>query len=128
MFVILQLLTSLMEGKWDAWHQFTVINPLRFLGLLEDAGDQEKDRDENPLKIEFGKLTEYKDRLIEYLNNLTKDDEIIHGAFVNHPEYGWCFVKEYKKAGKQYFHIFKMSDVQAEINRQIFEKANELRR
>ena len=40
-------------------------------------------------------------------------------AFVNHPEYGWCFVKEHSRDKQQYLQIFKMSDVLAEINRQL---------
>ena len=39
------------------------------------------------------------------------------GAFVNHPEYGWCFVKENNRDGQQYLQIYKMSDVLEEINR-----------
>jgi hypothetical protein len=50
-------------------------------------------------------------------------------AFVNHPEYGMCFAQEWHKEenGKDqlYLRLYKMSDVLAEINRQLLEKANE---
>ena len=35
-FIFYQLLTHKLNEGWDAWHQFCVINPLRFLGLLID--------------------------------------------------------------------------------------------
>lgn len=35
-FIFYQLLTHKLGSKWDAWHQFTVINPLKYLGLIED--------------------------------------------------------------------------------------------
>ena len=54
-------------------------------------------------------------------------NEEIHGAFVNHPEYGWCFVKEHNKDKQQHLQIFKMSDVRAEINRQLLGMVNEIR-
>jgi len=56
-----------------------------------------------------------------------RDDVRIHGAFVNHPEHGWCFVKEHNKDKQQYLQIFKMSDVRAEINRQLLGIVNEIR-
>jgi hypothetical protein len=52
------------------------------------------------------------------------------GAFVNHPEYGMCFAQEWhkKENGRDqlYLRLYKMSDVLAEINRQLLEKANEV--
>jgi len=54
------------------------------------------------------------------------------GSFVEHPVHGWCFAdrKDIKENGKdkRYLRLYKMDDVLAEINRQLFEKANELRR
>jgi hypothetical protein len=51
-------------------------------------------------------------------------------AFVNHPEYGMCFAQEWhkKENGRDqlYLRLYKMSDVLAEINRQLLEKANEV--
>jgi len=35
-FIFYQLLTHKLENKWDAWHQFCVINPLKFLGLITE--------------------------------------------------------------------------------------------
>ena len=34
-FFVLQLVTAMLDNEWDAWHQFSVINPLLFLGLIE---------------------------------------------------------------------------------------------
>jgi len=52
------------------------------------------------------------------------------GSFVQHPLHGMCFAEDaiIKRNGRdqQYLRLYKMSDVQAEINRQFFEKANEL--
>ena len=38
-FVLLQLVTRELDDKFDAWHQFAVINPLRFLGVLKGDDD-----------------------------------------------------------------------------------------
>jgi len=52
-------------------------------------------------------------------------------SFVEHPEYGMCFAGEKQikdKNGKEqlYLSLYKMSDVLAEINRQLLEKAKEV--
>jgi predicted TIM-barrel fold metal-dependent hydrolase len=67
-FVMLQLVTVLLNNEWDAWHQFAVINPLRFLGLLEDPNDN---LDTYELKID--KITEMKGAIEEHLNNVDED-------------------------------------------------------
>ncbi|MBN2444348.1 MAG: hypothetical protein JXJ04_23500 [Spirochaetales bacterium] len=36
MFQMLKITTSKLNTKFDAWHQFAVLNPLRFLGILDD--------------------------------------------------------------------------------------------
>jgi hypothetical protein len=42
-FVLLQLVTrKLKNDKFDAWHQFVVINPLRFLGVLSGEDDSDE--------------------------------------------------------------------------------------
>jgi hypothetical protein len=46
-----------------------------------------------------------------------------YSAFVQHPVHGMCFAQEWHKEGKLYLRLYKMSDVLAEINRQILEKA-----
>ena len=43
-------------------------------------------------------------------------------AFVEHPVHGMCFAQEWHKEGKLYLRLYKMSDVLAEINRQLPEK------
>ncbi|MDR2923532.1 MAG: hypothetical protein LBU85_09365 [Treponema sp.] len=49
------------------------------------------------------------------------------GSFVEHPEYGLCYAEEkYREENgkrKLYLRLYKMSDVLAEINRQLLEKA-----
>lgn len=72
MFIILQLLTKRLGGKWDAWHQFTVINPLRFMGLIdEDANESAVEE----LDFKFDKLTAYNERLINYLDAIELESE-----------------------------------------------------
>jgi hypothetical protein len=59
----------------------------------------------------------------------TEDYDEFHfgdGAFVEHPEYGWCYAEEKQKEddkGKEklYLRLYKMSDVLEEINRQLSE-------
>jgi hypothetical protein len=52
------------------------------------------------------------------------------GAFVNHPVHGMCFAEEKLKkelfGERRYLRLYKMSDVLAEINRQLLKKANEI--
>ncbi len=47
------------------------------------------------------------------------------GSFFNHPEYGMCYAKEHYVEDQLYLRIYKMSDVKAEIERQLLEKKNE---
>jgi len=59
----------------------------------------------------------------------TEDYDKYHfrrGAFLEHPEYGWCYADEKHKEddkGKEklYLRLYKMSDVLEEINRNAFE-------
>ena len=72
MFIILQLVTKLTGAgqapakHWDAWHQFTVINPLRFLGLIEEQDDEDSRE-----KLSFipTRLEQFKKHLENYLND-----------------------------------------------------------
>ena len=45
------------------------------------------------------------------------------GTFVEHPVHGWCYADEIwakeKEKNKQYLRLYKMSDVLAEINKQL---------
>ena len=50
---------------YDAWQQFGIINQLRFLGLLEESGEE--------MKIKVAVLEDYKDRLKGMVGN--KDNE-----------------------------------------------------
>ena len=70
MFELLMLVTKYVKDKndgkkFDAWYQFSVINPLRFLGLIDD--DNEK-------KVKKEKLERMKEALGKYLKNIPKDE------------------------------------------------------
>jgi predicted TIM-barrel fold metal-dependent hydrolase len=45
---------------YDAWHQFGVINQLRYLGLLDESGEE--------MKVKIKMLEDYKERLNNYYN------------------------------------------------------------
>jgi len=51
-----------------------------------------------------------------------------YGAFVNHPVHGMCFAQEWYKGRTRYLRLYKMSEVLAEINRQMSENADEIGR
>lgn len=44
-------------------------------------------------------------------------------SFIEHPEYGTCFICSYDNGNKKETRLYKMSDVQAEIDRILLEKA-----
>jgi predicted TIM-barrel fold metal-dependent hydrolase len=49
MFELLTEVTRLIGGEWDAWHQFTVVNPLMFMGLIEvPNGQKEPEKVQDP--------------------------------------------------------------------------------
>lgn len=50
MFEMLKIVSELVNPQFDAWHQFTVINPLKFLGLWVDGGSINTETCENYLK------------------------------------------------------------------------------
>jgi hypothetical protein len=51
------------------------------------------------------------------------DFDVYYGAFVEHPVYGTCFAREWRRDGELYIRLYRMSDVLDEINRQLLEKA-----
>lgn len=53
-FEFLREVTGAMNADWDAYHQFAVINPLRFIGLLDD-----KDNNAEEYRIDCTKLEGY---------------------------------------------------------------------
>lgn len=65
-FIFYQLLTHKLNNKWDAWHQFTVINPLIFIGLI-----QIDDTSEAPeyFTIQTAKLNQFKSNLQVFNNS-----------------------------------------------------------
>jgi hypothetical protein len=54
------------------------------------------------------------------------DGKTDYGSFVEHPVYGTCFAEEWYKGRQLYLRLYKMSDVLAEINRQLLEKPYDL--
>ena len=50
-------------------------------------------------------------------------DETPEGEFIAHPVYGTCFIVKVEIAEKPYIRLYKMSDVQEEIDRILLEKA-----
>jgi hypothetical protein len=73
MFKLLRMVSD--KVKYDAWHQFAVINPLRFLGLID-----EKKGGEGPFEVEVKKVEGYLSRMKWYLNN---DDWAKRGNFTD---------------------------------------------
>jgi hypothetical protein len=76
MFEILKIVTKKSSPKFDAWHQFAVLNPLRFLGILDDNDeivmskleDHKKAIEkqfENKAWLKTAKVTERKDALLK---------------------------------------------------------------
>ena len=45
------------------------------------------------------------------------------GRFITHPIYGTCFIEKIEIAKKTYIRLYKMSDVQAEIDKYLLENA-----
>jgi hypothetical protein len=52
------------EVGFDTWHQFSVVNPLRYLGLIE-----EKKGSKGPFEVKIKVLEEYGERLKERINS-----------------------------------------------------------
>jgi hypothetical protein len=86
MFEMLRFVTLELENKWDAWHQFSVVNPLNFLGLLEtdDSGDP-VEKTIHGKKVYTLKL-ERLEKMIETLENKAKSKDWIGLADINHKE------------------------------------------
>ncbi|MBQ8680986.1 MAG: amidohydrolase family protein [Treponema sp.] len=67
-FLMSQYLTYIMGEKWDVWHQFAVINPLKFLGLIDES---KSDLDEYVYTAEGKeKLELYRDSLEQFFNKI----------------------------------------------------------
>ena len=73
-FIFYQLLTHKLGSKWDAWHQFCVINPLKFLGLINE--DIEK-ATVKKFTLNIERLKEMAIRLKHLNKTLTDEDERI---------------------------------------------------
>lgn len=72
-FIFYQLLTHMLGNKWDAWHQFTVINPLIFLGLIRL---EDKKNEHDYFTIQTEKFSQFKENLI-FFNNSRKLSNIL---------------------------------------------------
>lgn len=73
MFVLLQVLTDELGNEWDAWHQFAVINPLRFLGLLKDEPAWSTDgntRDSH--KLDLTKISAMEEAIRDHIHGFTQ--------------------------------------------------------
>jgi hypothetical protein len=62
MFKLMRLISE--QVGYDAWHQFAVINPLRFLGLIDD-----KKGGKGPFEVEVGKIEKYLGGMNWYFDN-----------------------------------------------------------
>ena len=62
MFKLMRLISE--QVGYDAWHQFAVINPLRFLGLIDD-----KKGGKGPFEVEVGKIEKYLGGMTWYFDN-----------------------------------------------------------
>jgi len=75
MFVLLQMVTEYLGNEWDAWHQFSVINPLRFLGLLEMKAYDTKGSNYDSYRVNFMKIDKMKLSIEKYIEENKIDDE-----------------------------------------------------
>jgi hypothetical protein len=74
-FVMLQVLTEELNNEWDAWHQFAVINPLRFLGLLKDEPAYARitdDKEEHT--IDMSKIDAMKGAIEQFIDDIEKEN------------------------------------------------------
>jgi predicted TIM-barrel fold metal-dependent hydrolase len=83
-FVLLQLVTRKLENgkKFDAWHQFTVINPLRFLGVLKNEDNGEVNDADKEFYVSMEKFKEMKKALLE-LNEKAFTDQTSNGKMLS---------------------------------------------
>jgi hypothetical protein len=58
-----------------------------------------------------------------FVGDYDKNRGALWSSFVEHPVHGWCKKKKKYRNERLYLRLYKMSDVLAEINRQLLEKA-----
>ena len=75
MFEMLKYITKGLGDNWDAWHQFAVINPLNFLGLLETGGDGKLIEDEFNSKKIYKLNIERLEKMIENLEKKSNNSD-----------------------------------------------------
>lgn len=99
LYAVLKLVTLKLGNKWDAWYQFAVINPLRFLNLIEDSGSGYVFSD-----IGKKKLENYK----QALEKMSKKVEIIaEGCHINFETSGLVGGDDYKNALEKIYKKIK---------------------
>ncbi len=74
LFAVLKLVTLQMGNKWDAWYQFAVINPLRYLNLIEDNGNGYVFSDIGKKKLENYKQA--LEKMSDTVQNIAADSHI----------------------------------------------------
>ena len=99
-FFVLQLVTAMLDNEWDAWHQFSVINPLLFLGLIEkgEKGYVFSDKGKNKIENYYNSLTKYTPNKIKELFekchiSTDKTQDVISGYSQLDAEYEYISVK-----------------------------------
>jgi hypothetical protein len=114
-FIFYQLVTHKLGSKWDVWHQFCVINPLKFLGLLKLEGEE--------YKFDATKLIKFKENLITY-NAEIKD------TYIRTNRWGLEEVNTVKNVIDSKFNEFintnSDSDLKNELNGKVIPKAEEM--
>lgn len=80
-FMFYQLVSEKLEEKWDVWHQFCIINPLNFLGLLKDKNGtscneySRFNKDSDFFTIDVEKFQKIKNGLTNINESLTDSDK-----------------------------------------------------
>ena len=99
LYAVLKLVTLKLGNKWDAWYQFAVINPLRFLNLIEDNSSGYVFSD-----VGIKKLENYK----QALEKMSKKVEIIaEGCHINFETSGLVGGDDYKNALEKIYKKIK---------------------
>jgi hypothetical protein len=80
MFVLLQMVTEYCGNEWDAWHQFAVINPLRFLGLLDVPAYSKEERES--YRVNFEKIDTMKKAIEKYIDANVRTSEVFDDYYL----------------------------------------------
>jgi predicted TIM-barrel fold metal-dependent hydrolase len=84
-FLLLQYATHILaKNKFDLWHQFSVINPLRFLGLLNETND-----DAAEFTVNLSRLEKFRDNLTRYASQSYNEPTPLTGGKKYPDTYGF---------------------------------------